>query len=182
MGFALKRGIKRFIFFIFPSSFKNNVEHHGYLFAFQLFFFQRILRINGKVPWGVHWTSRVIHPDRITIDAESSFRPGRNLCQYINAKNGIVFGKNLRVGPGVTIISANHNFQDFDKHDSSDPIEIGDNCWIGANAVILPGATLGEHVVVGAGSVVTKSFSKNVVIAGIPAKIIRSIEPYGNEA
>ena len=55
-------------------------------------------------------------------------------------------------------------------------ISIGNNCWIGGNAVINPGVKLGHNVVVGAGSVVTKSFEDNVVIAGNPAKVIQFID------
>jgi maltose O-acetyltransferase len=56
------------------------------------------------------------------------------------------------------------------------PITIGNNVWISANATICPGVTIGDNVVVGAGAVVTKSFPSNVVIAGVPAKIIRQID------
>ena len=55
------------------------------------------------------------------------------------------------------------------------PGTIGDNCWIGAGAIICPGVTIGNNAVVGAGSVVTKSFGDNVVIAGNPAKVIRNL-------
>ena len=59
------------------------------------------------------------------------------------------------------------------------PIIIGNNCWIGTNAILLPGVELGEHVIVAAGSVVTKSFKEsNIVIGGNPAKILKSIPPY----
>ena len=59
------------------------------------------------------------------------------------------------------------------------PITIGDSIWIGGHASILPGVTLGDRVVVGAGSVVTKSFGSDVVIAGNPARIIRHLDPEG---
>ena len=56
------------------------------------------------------------------------------------------------------------------------PIVIGDNCWIGANATICPGVTLGDNVVVGAGAVVVKDCGDNVVIAGVPAVVIKHID------
>ena len=82
------------------------------------------------------------------------------------------------VGPGVKIISANHNILDFSKYDKCKPIIIGDQCWLGSNCVILPEVELGNHVIVGAGAVVTKSFPANCVIGGVPARIIKKIEPY----
>ena len=56
------------------------------------------------------------------------------------------------------------------------PITIGDNCWLGGHVTVLPGVTLGENVVVGAGSVVTKSFGDNVVIVGNPARVIKTVK------
>jgi acetyltransferase-like isoleucine patch superfamily enzyme len=73
----------------------------------------------------------------------------------------------------VKIISANHDLDDFANIVHCGPITIGKKCWIGANAVILPEVTLGDGVVVGAGSVVTKSFAKNSVVAGNPAQLIK---------
>lgn len=54
------------------------------------------------------------------------------------------------------------------------PVTIGKNCFIGGNAILMPGVTIGDSVVVGAGSVVTKSFGSNVIISGNPAKVIKS--------
>ncbi len=56
------------------------------------------------------------------------------------------------------------------------PIKIGNNVWLGGGVIVTPGVTLGDNVVVGAGSVVTKSFPDNVVIAGNPARIIKTVE------
>lgn len=144
------------------------------------FLFQRILRVNSNVPWPVHHSSIVLYPNNIKRSTWRPF-PGYMPGSYIQAINGIVIGGNVRLGPGVKIISANHNLYNYDVHDSKKPIIIGNNCWIGANSVILPGIELGEHVIVGAGSVVTKSFESNCVIAGNPAKKIRDIGIYGGQ-
>ena len=77
----------------------------------------------------------------------------------------------------MKIISANHDKDDLLKHHKTiEPIRIGKNCWIGANAVILPGVQLGDNVIVGAGAVVSKSFPNDVVIGGVPAKLISKSE------
>jgi len=99
--------------------------------------------------------------------------------QYIQAINGIVLGKNVRIGPGVKIISANHDMDDYDRHVPAAPIVIGDNCWMGANVVILPGVRLDQHVVVAAGAVVTSDFPRDCLIAGVPARVVRRLAPYG---
>lgn len=66
--------------------------------------------------------------------------------------------------------------QNLDRHEEAKPVLIGEKCWIGMNSVILPGVILGPHTVVGAGSVVTKSFVDGYcIVAGNPAKIIRKI-------
>lgn len=58
---------------------------------------------------------------------------------------------------------------------TSQPIVIGNNVWIGAGAIVLPGVTIGDNAVVGAGSVVTKNVEANTVVAGDPAKPIKSV-------
>jgi acetyltransferase-like isoleucine patch superfamily enzyme len=139
------------------------------------FIFQRILGVNRKCAWAVHFTSVVIAPDKIKIGTRvaRSFAISGN-C-YFQAFNGIIFGDNVLFGPGVKIISSNHDTTDktWAKHIEFSPINIGDNSWLAANVIILPGVTLGNNVIVGAGSVVTKSFPDNVIIAGNPAKIMR---------
>ena len=94
---------------------------------------------------------------------------------YIQGGNGIEIGDGTIFAPGVKVISANHDPKDL-KHWLPDrPIRIGNSCWIGANAVILPRVELGDNVIVGAGAVVTKSFPSNVVLVGNPARVIGKV-------
>ena len=140
------------------------------------FFFQKMLRINGKVPWPVHPTSVFKSPENIK---RGSRCPGLSPYGYFDARNGIEIGENTWIGPGVSIISMNHSLQDYHQYVPSTPVIVGRNCWLGANAILLPGVVLGNHVVVGAGSVVTKSFrDDNIVIAGNPAKVVKKTDPY----
>ena len=89
----------------------------------------------------------------------------------------IYIGKGSHVGPNVGLITTNHDPQNLDHHLPGKDINIGSNCWIGMNSIILPVVTLGDHTVVGAGSVVTKSFPEGpCVIAGNPAKVIKILE------
>ena len=80
--------------------------------------------------------------------------------------------------PNVTISTTGHPVHpDLRKNGEqfSFPVKIEDNVWIGSNVVILPGVTIGENSVIGAGSVVTKDIPKNVVAVGNPCKVLRPI-------
>jgi len=120
--------------------------------------------------WPVHPSSVIIHPERIKLGEGS--RPGYSAACYIQANNGIEIGDRVGIAAGVSIISANHDPYNMREHIDAPPIKIGNFCWLGTRAVILPGVELGEHVVVGAGAVVTKSFPDRAVVAGVPAKVI----------
>ena len=176
--------VKRVIKFILKHSFLKKYYVLGYFgpnfrkIVFINAIFQRIFGINGSVPWSVHYTSTIIIPEKIKIgkDVWKSFAVSG--CCYIQGINGIEIGDYTIFAPGVKIISANHklNYNRRNEHIVSKPIKIGRNCWIGANAIILPGVELGDNTIVGAGSVVTKSFLQgNIRIAGNPAKIIKRI-------
>lgn len=141
-------------------------------------FIQKVLRINSHVPWPVHPTSVVSYVENINPGTRC---PGLSPGCYIQGLNGILLGKNVWIGPGVGLISANHSIHDFHQHVSAEPIRIGDNCWIGMNAVILPSVQLGSHIIVGAGSIVTHDFESNCIIAGNPAKLIRKVDNYTKE-
>lgn len=100
-----------------------------------------------------------------------------NDCMF-GAAGGIEIGEDVVAGQFIRFHSENHNYNDTSKlireqGVSHKGIKIGNNCWIGAGAVFLDGAELGDGCVVGTNAVVTKKFPKNSVIAGIPAKIIK---------
>jgi len=147
------------------------------------FIFQSIFRRQSKLKFNVNFTSTISATNieyNNDITTLSSFAISGS-C-YFQALNGIKIGKNFLFAPGIKLISANHNTVDHNKSVKEKPIIIGNNVWIGANAVILPGVELGNYCVVGAGSVVTKSFKEdNLVIAGNPAKVIKNIRRLKNE-
>ncbi len=92
----------------------------------------------------------------------------------------VTIGSHVNLAQGITITALNHNFSDPDKRIdeqgvSTTPVTIGDDIWIGANAVVLPGVTIGSHSVVAAGAVVTKDVPPHSLVAGVPAKIIKKI-------
>ncbi len=93
--------------------------------------------------------------------------------------NKVTIGKNCMLAPNVCIFSATHPVRAEERYNGVElglPITIGDNCWIGGGAIINPGVTLGNNVVVASGAVVTKSFKDNVLIGGVPAKIIKKLD------
>ena len=93
----------------------------------------------------------------------------------------VCIGHHVNLAQGITVTALNHNFADTNRRIdeqgiSTRPVVIGDDVWIGANAVILPGVTIGRHVVVAAGAVVTKDVPDSCVVAGIPAKVVKKLE------
>lgn len=92
----------------------------------------------------------------------------------------VTIGNHVNLAQGITVTALNHNFKDTtlridEQGISTKPVIIDDDVWIGANAVILPGVTIGKHVVVAAGAVVTKDVPDNCIVGGVPAKTIKSL-------
>jgi maltose O-acetyltransferase len=90
----------------------------------------------------------------------------------------IAIGDDVQIGPNVQLLTPTHPV-DPDarraKWEAAEPIAIGANVWLGGGVIVLPGVTIGENTVVGAGSIVTKDLPSNVVAAGNPARVVRSI-------
>jgi len=92
----------------------------------------------------------------------------------------VTIGNHVNLAQGITVTALNHNFTEKDlrideQGVSTNPVTIGDDIWIGTNAVILPGVTIGDHSVVAAGAVVTKEVPPHTLVAGVPAKIIKTL-------
>ena len=92
----------------------------------------------------------------------------------------VLIGNHVNLAQGITVTALNHNFEDSEKRIdeqgvSTSTVIIEDDIWIGANAVVLPGVTIGHHSVVAAGAVVTKDVPPHSLVAGVPAKVIKQI-------
>jgi acetyltransferase-like isoleucine patch superfamily enzyme len=147
--------------------------------------------------------SKIYHSVRMDTPPYRKFSLGKrsvieSFCCINNAVGDVIIGDDTRIGihntiigpitignhvnlaQGITVTALNHNFKDTSRRIdeqgfSTKPIVIEDDVWIGANAVILPGVTIGKHVVVAAGAVVTKDVPDNTIVGGVPAKEIKKI-------
>jgi acetyltransferase-like isoleucine patch superfamily enzyme len=98
---------------------------------------------------------------------------------FIQVRGNVTIGNKVIFGPGVSIFSENHNWQDntrpiVDQGATRGDVIIGDECWLGANCIILAGVTVGKGAIIAAGSVVTKDVPPNEIWGGCPAKFIKT--------
>ena len=144
----------------------------------------------------------VVAGDNVTIGAYATIKPssyyGRNLgvglqigdnsnigrYSYIGCSGRVVIGQNVMMGPRVSLFAENHNFTRTDipmkaQGIQREQIVIEDDCWLASGSTILAGVTVGRGSIVSAGSVVTKDVPAFSVVAGIPAKVIRSRKTIG---
>ena len=128
--------------------------------------------INNYICQGVEFSNpqNIVLGDHVWI--------GHNV--KIDGRGGVKIGSGCILARQIEIISSNHYFQGedlmeipYDKRFISKPINIGENVWMGLRTIILPGVTIGEGAVVGAGSVVTKDIPPLAIVAGNPARVIR---------
>ena len=172
-----KKGVRNFLFnfSLFRKFYNNGYAAVDIRILFLNFLFQRVFRISSKANFSVNYKSTIVNGQNITYKkyTPKSFAIAPYL--YIDATNGVDFGESVLIGPNVSIISSNHDFKERSKFVPEEPIQIGDNVWIGANVVILPGVEIGDNSIIGAGSIVTKNVEKNIIVAGNPAKKITSL-------
>lgn len=101
-----------------------------------------------------------------------------NACCHFQDQGGITLGDNCLVGHSVVFATLNHGFAPEERQSMLPaPIVVGRNVWIGSNSTILQGVTIGDNSIIAAGSVVTKDVPANAIVAGVPARFIRSISP-----
>lgn len=130
----------------------------------------------SKTSFPIHFTSVYIKPGNISYTKDKITLKSMAVSSgcYFQANNGITIGQRCLFAPGVKIISSNHDIESIERKSmNARSVIIGDDVWIGANAIILPEVEIADKVVVGAGAVVTKSIKKIGAIAvGNPAKVI----------
>lgn len=110
------------------------------------------------------------------IEIGENFYSNYNLIILDCAK--VTIGDNVLIAPNVGIYTGGHPIYPEPRNEGYEyafPIVIGNNVWIGGNAVINPGITIGDNTVIGAGSVVTKDIPSNVVAVGNPCRVVREI-------
>jgi acetyltransferase-like isoleucine patch superfamily enzyme len=159
----------KFIHKIFTKAISAYHSSHTYLTISQFSKFGS----DNVVDTGI-WVNK---PDNISFG--SNIFLGRNV--YLNAYEKIEIGNFCIIAADCKLITANHKYRYSDipidqQGYECRPIKLHDNVWLGYDVIILPGVSLGKGCVVGAGSIVTKSFGDNTVIAGCPAKIIKTKE------
>jgi acetyltransferase-like isoleucine patch superfamily enzyme len=122
-----------------------------------------------------------IRPPRFVALGDDVF-VGRGTELWAHSQQaGITIGDHTLLGPGVLITTLGHRYTALDLPVEARPVTIGNRVWVGARAIVLPGVTIGEGAVVAAGAVVTADVPAWTIVAGIPARVIKSrtIDPPG---
>lgn len=120
---------------------------------------------------------------RFSFDNGKNIHIGNNFTGNFNLTildvREVYIGDNVMIGPHTLITTVGHPLSPKGRRKHlamAEPVQIGDDVWIGGNVTILPGVSIGNNVVIGAGAVVTKDIPDNCLALGVPAKVVRKIE------
>lgn len=135
--------------------------------------FKRVARQFGPDAW-IGQGTFVNGPENLSIGRSSSVARGSTL----DARGGLTIGDDSMIGFECVLVSHTHESARLDvpmraQGMYSAPIHVGDDVWIGARSIVLPGVTVGDGAIVGAGSVVTRDVPAFAVVAGVPARMLR---------
>lgn len=108
------------------------------------------------------------HAENLRIEEGTVINPE---CR-LDARGGLEIGKNVSISREVFILSLTHDYNSSDFALQKGPIKIGDDCWLGIRAIIMPGVNLGKGVVIGAGAIVTRNMPDYAIAVGVPAKVV----------
>lgn len=143
-------------------------------YPIRILIFRLVLAKVGDVPlidYGVYFR----YPKKIKIGNNVAINRGCELiAAHLAGGGSITIGNNVVLGPHVKIFTAGHDYATINLVDTAAPVVINDFVWVGGNATILPGVTIGEWAVIGAGSVVTRDIPSHAVAVGNPARVIKS--------
>lgn len=131
-------------------------------------------RILGKIEGDFRINQPFICDYGYNIEIGNNFYANHNLT--ILDANKVIFGDNVFVAPNCSFYTAGHPLDVASRNkglEYAKPIKVGNNVWIGGNVIVLPGVSIGDNAVIGAGSVVTKDIPSNVVAVGNPCKVIK---------
>ncbi|MCL2031874.1 MAG: sugar O-acetyltransferase [Methanomassiliicoccaceae archaeon] len=141
---------------------------------------ERRAALSDLLGYPVDEHTKVVPP--FHCDQGFNIKLGKNVlinydCIFLDTGE-ISIGDNVLIGPGSKLVTAKHSLEAEKRRDwavSCSPIRIEEDVWMGAGVVVLPGVTVGARSVIGAGSVVTKDVPPDVIAAGNPARIVRSL-------
>jgi len=153
---------------------KLKISLPSLLFSYRIFTFIK----SGKIIIG----QKSIIGKKCKLISEGKLIIGNNFCinpySRIVALEKITIGDNVIIANFVSILDHDHAYQIHNEQlifngYKTNPICIGNNVWIGEKVTICKGVTIGDNVIIGANSVITKDISSNVIVAGVPARIIK---------
>lgn len=155
----------------------NKLEKYYYKIVYH---FSNKIRVKIARKLGVRFTEKEGNEDCIILS---------NPFTIFGSEPYLVkIGKHVEITYGVRLITHDGGMwvlrkidKEFEKMDHFGPITIGDNVYIGNNAIILPGVSIGDNCIIAAGAVVTQNVDNNMIVGGVPAKTIKTVEDYKNK-